>query len=100
MDIIVIPALYLIKSAIGIAHFVIVADIILNLLMFVNIVNVSNKLVYSVIDTISRLADAMLNPIRRTIPTNIGLFDLSPVLLLLLFSFLNNVVDRIIHRIL
>jgi uncharacterized protein YggT (Ycf19 family) len=100
IDIVVVPVLYLIKSIIGIAHSVIIADVIFNLLMFVNIININNRMVCSVMEAISKMANIMLNPLRRVIPTNIGSFDVSPILLLLLLSLLNNIVDRIIQKIL
>jgi YggT family protein len=99
MDILLVPILLLIKAMIGIAVMIIVADVVIGWLLTANVFNTNNQIVYSIIDTISRLSDSILNPIRRKMPSTIGMLDVSPIILILLLTFLENVVNRILIRI-
>lgn len=98
MDIIIVPLLLLLKSLIGIAIIVVVTDVILSWLAALNIVNTSNRFVYTVIDTLSKISNFMLDPIRVRMPSNIGSIDISPVILLILLTFLEHVITRILLR--
>lgn len=98
MDIIIIPVLLLIKSIIALASGIVIADVLLSWLIAMNIFNTSNKFVFSIIDGISRISGFMLNPIRRKIPISIGSFDISPIILLLLLTFIDNIIQRILVR--
>ncbi|MDR1334197.1 MAG: YggT family protein [Holosporaceae bacterium] len=98
MDILLVPLLLLIKAVIGIAIMITVADVVLSWLMAANIFNSHNRFVYAVIDTVSRLSGLMLDPIRKWMPVNIGMLDISPVVLLLLLALCENMVNRILLR--
>ena len=52
-----------------------------------NILNTSNRFVYSILEFTYRLTDPFLNIIRRFLP-NLGAFDISPIILLLLIWFI------------
>ncbi|MDR3187127.1 MAG: YggT family protein [Holosporaceae bacterium] len=98
MDILLVPLLLLVKAIIGIAITITVADVVLSWLMAANIFNVHNRFVYAVVDTISRLSGFMLDPIRKWKPVNIGMLDISPVILLLLLTLCENIINRILLR--
>lgn len=98
MDIIIVPLFLIMKSLIGIAITIVVTDVILSWLAALNIINMSNRFVYIIIDTLSKISNFMLNPIRTRIPSNIGSIDVSPVILLILLTFLEHVVTRILLR--
>ncbi len=98
MDIIIVPLLLLMKSLIGIAITIVVTDVILSWLSALNIINTSNRVVYAIIDTIAKISNFMLDPIRTRMPSNIGSIDVSPVVLLILLTFLEHVITRILLR--
>ena len=56
-----------------------------------NVLNTSNRFVYSVLDVSYRLTAPPLNYIRRFLP-NLGSIDISPVVLILALMFLRNLV--------
>ena len=98
MDIVIVPLLMLIKTIIGITVTVIVADVILSWLVALNVLNTSNKFVYSIVDVIAKISNCMLNPIRSRMSLSIEGIDFSPVLLLVLLTFLEHVITRILLR--
>jgi uncharacterized protein YggT (Ycf19 family) len=98
MDILLVPLLLLFKGILSLALVVVVADVILGWLLIANILNSGNQVLYVIIGSISRVADIMLQPIRRKIPTTAGSVDFSPVVLMLLLVFFERVTDRILLR--
>jgi YggT family protein len=98
MDILLVPVLLLIKTIIGIAIMVVVVDVVIGWLLGANILNSNNRIVHAAVYAIAKLSNMMLNPIRRNIPCIIGVLDLSPVVLILLLTFLENVVVRILIK--
>jgi YggT family protein len=97
MDIIFVPVFLLMKAIIGIASAIVIADVVLGWLIIANIFNTSNKIVYAVIDSISRISCLMLDPVRKRMPINIGI-DISPVVVLLVLTFVDNVIGRILLK--
>ena len=67
--------------------YVVIANVIISWLIAFNVLNTSNRFVYSVLDFTYRLTDPLLNKIRRFLP-NLGAFDISPIILLLLIWFI------------
>jgi len=61
----------------------VIASIILSWLVAFNVVNTRNRAVYIIGDTLYKLTDWALRPIRRIMP-NTGAIDLSPVVLFLI----------------
>ena len=61
----------------------VIASIILNWLVAFNVVNTRNRAVYMIGDTLHKLTEWALKPIRRIMP-NTGAIDLSPVVLFLI----------------
>lgn len=98
MDILIVPLLLLIRSVMSLAALVVITDVILSWLVSFNVVNMSNRFVYAIVMSFSKVSNIMLNPIRRRLPADIGGFDISPVILLLLIMFLEQVVTRILLR--
>jgi YggT family protein len=97
MDIIIVPLLLLIKSIICFASCIIIADVLLSWLITARVFNTENYLVHTIVSCISRFSNYMLDPIRKRMPNNIGL-DISPVILLLLLTFFDNIIKRILMR--
>ena len=67
--------------------YVVIANVIISWLIAFNILNTQNRFVYSLLELSYRLTDPILNKIRRFLP-NLGSFDISPIILLLLIWFL------------
>ena len=82
-----IAIFYLVLQILKIYSYVVIANVIISWLIAFNVLNTSNKFVYSVLDFTYQLTDPILNKIRRFLP-NLGTFDISPIILLLLIWFI------------
>ena len=82
-----IAIFYLELQILKIYSYVVIANVIISWLIAFNILNTSNRFVYSILDFTYRLTDPILNKIRRFLP-NLGAFDISPIILLLLIWFI------------
>lgn len=81
-------ALYqFLDALIGLYLFVIIINAIFSWLVAFNVVNTSNRLVYTVIDATYRLTEPALRPIRRVLP-DLGGLDVSPVVLYFAVEYL------------
>ena len=67
--------------------YIVIANVILSWLLAFNIINTGNRFVYSVLDFTYRMTEPFLNRIRAFLP-NLGAFDISPIILLLLLWFI------------
>ena len=67
--------------------YVVIAYVVISWLVAFNIINTSNRLVYFVLQFTYKLTEPALAQIRRFLP-NLGAFDISPIILLLLIWFL------------
>lgn len=98
MDILMVPLLLLMKSIISLAVIVVVTDVILSWLVSFNVINMSNRFVCAIVMSFSKISSFMLNPIRRRLPVDMGGFDISPIILLLILVFFEHVITRILLR--
>jgi YggT family protein len=80
---------WLADTVISIVIWLLVASAILSWLVAFNVINTRNRFVYTVVDTLYRLTEPMLRPIRRILP-NLGGIDLSPLVLILGLQFLSH----------
>lgn len=69
--------------------------IIVSLLVSFQVVNSHNQLVNIVMNTLSRIYEPMLKPIRQFLP-DLGGLDISPVLLFILIGFTQRILLRIL----
>lgn len=83
--------LILITQVIQLYTWVIIIGAVLSWLIAFGVVNTHNRFVYSVVDIIYRVTEPALRPIRRFLP-DLGGIDISPVVLLLLLYFLQNLI--------
>ena len=81
----------LIIQIINLYQFLLLVYIIATWLVNFNIINVSNKFVYSIMEVLYRLCEPSLNIVRRYIP-NFGNIDISPVIVYLGLWFLKNLI--------
>ena len=82
-----IALFYLVLQLLKIYSYVVIANVIISWLIAFNVLNTSNRFVYAVLDFSYKLTDPLLNKIRRFLP-NLGAFDISPIILLLLIWFI------------
>ena len=82
-----IAIFYLALQILKIYSYVVIANVVISWLVAFNVLNTQNRFVYSILDFTYRLTEPFLNRIRRFIP-NLGAFDISPIILLLLIWFI------------
>jgi len=86
----------LIDQILDIYSWVIIASAIVSWLVAFGVVNVRNQVVRMLVDLLYRLTEPVLRPIRRLLP-NLGGIDISPVILILIIFFIQNVIVRYIY---
>jgi YggT family protein len=86
-----VPLIEFIVYVIQLYIWVIIASAILSWLIAFNVVNTSNRFVYSLAEVLYRVTEPALRPIRSILP-NLGGIDISPVILILILMFIINVV--------
>ena len=82
-----IAIFYLTLQIIKLYSYVVIANVVISWLVAFNILNTSNRFVYSILEFTYRLTGPILNKIRSFLP-NLGAFDISPIILLLLLWFI------------
>ncbi|HTR84798.1 MAG TPA: YggT family protein [Reyranella sp.] len=85
------PLLWLFDAIVQILIWIVIASAIVSWLVAFNVVNMRNNVIRVIVDTLYRLTEPMLRPIRRFLP-NMGGVDISPVILLLAIYFVQYVV--------
>jgi YggT family protein len=88
-----IPLLDFIAMVITLYMWIVILSAILSWLIAFDVINRRNQVVYTIADTLYRMTEPALRPIRRYMP-ELGGIDISPVVLILLLIFLRDVVIR------
>ena len=83
--------LILFDNMVGIYIWILIINAVVSWLVAFNILNTSNRFVYSLLDVSYKLTDPPLNYIRRFLP-NLGSIDISPIVLILGLMFLRNLI--------
>jgi YGGT family. len=83
--------LVLIIQIINLYQFILIIYIISMWLVNFNIINTSNRFVYSLIEAMHRLCEPSLKLVRRYMP-NLGNIDISPIIVYLLLWFLKSLI--------
>ena len=78
---------YLVLQILTLYTYVVIANVVISWLIAFSILNTSNRFVYSILEFTYKLTDPILNRIRGFLP-NLGTFDISPIILLLLLWFI------------
>ena len=81
------PFIWLIETLIDLVTWLVIASAIMSWLVAFGVVNMRNQFIRMVVDTLYRLTEPLLRPIRRMLP-NLGGVDISPVILLLGLFFI------------
>ena len=82
-----IAVFYLVLQILKIYSYIVIAYVLFSWLVAFKVLNTQNRFVYSILDFSYRLTEPFLNRIRRFLP-NLGAFDISPIILLLLIWFI------------
>ncbi|MBT4889319.1 MAG: YggT family protein [Rhodospirillales bacterium] len=93
------PLVWLVLQIIDIYIWVVIIGIILSWLVAFNVVNTTNRFVYTVGDITHRLTEPALKPLRNMLP-NLNGIDLSPMALILGLIFLQKIVVNVYNSIL
>ncbi len=79
----------LIIQIIGLYQFALLIYIITTWLVSFNVINTSNRFVYSIIDALHKLCEPSLRFVRQYLP-NLGRIDISPIIVYLLLWFIKS----------
>ena len=82
-----IAIFYLLLQILKIYSYIVIAYVLFSWLVAFKVLNTQNRFVYSILDFSYRLTEPFLKRIRRFLP-NLGAFDISPIILLLLIWFI------------
>ena len=83
--------LILFDNVISLYIWILIINVIISWLVAFNVLNTSNRFVYSLLDVSYKLTAPPLNYIRRFLP-NLGSIDISPIILILALMFFRNLV--------
>tara|TARA_B110000914_G_C15349730_1_gene393326 strand:+ start:258 stop:548 length:291 start_codon:yes stop_codon:yes gene_type:complete len=83
--------LILFDNVVGLYIWILIINAVISWLVAFNILNTTNRFVYSLLDVSYKLTDPPLNFIRKYLP-NLGSIDISPIVLILGLMFLRNLV--------
>lgn len=86
--------LWLIKEVVWLYTLLLFVYIVIDLLVKFGVVNAYNRVVYAVMDFLSRITEPLLRPIRNVMP-NLGGIDISPVVLVLALQFGVRLLDEL-----
>ena len=82
MDVVLIPIIRVVNMALQLYLFAIIASAIISWLIAFDVINTTNRLVYTIVDFLWRITEPALRPIRQFLP-NLGGIDISPIILIL-----------------
>ena len=80
---VLLPLIEVVDYAIELFKLIVIASIVMSWLVSFNVINTRNRAVYMIMDTLYRVTEPALRPIRRIMP-NTGALDLSPIALFLI----------------
>ena len=83
--------LILFDQAVSLYIWILIINAVISWLVAFNVLNTSNRFVYSVLEISYKLTAPPLNYIRKFLP-NLGSIDISPVVLILVLLFLRNLI--------
>jgi YggT family protein len=87
MDVLTSAVVQILLEIINIYWWILIISAVLSWLIAFGVVNTYNRVVATVADVLFRLTEPVLRPIRNMLP-NFGGIDISPVIVLLILSFI------------
>lgn len=88
------PLIEVVMIAIDLYIWAIIISAILSWLIAFDVINTTNRFVYTVLDFLGRVTEPALRPIRNVLP-NLGGIDISPIILILGLFFLQSVLRNV-----
>ncbi|GLQ07942.1 YggT family protein [Sneathiella chinensis] len=88
---------HLISTIIQIFIWLLIANAVLSWLIAFNIVNTRNQFVATVGEFLYKITEPALRPLRKVIP-NFGGIDISPIVLILILIFIQNLMYEYLFR--
>ena len=86
-----------IHAVFSIYIYLLIASALFSWLVAFNVINTSNRFVFTLLSFLHRITEPALRPIRRIIP-NLGGIDISPIILILILYFVRDlIVDNIVQ---
>ncbi len=98
MDVILIPLIHVIGYVIYLYGWVLIITVAMSWLVQFNILNTRQRAVYTIMDVLHRVTEPALRPIRRILP-DMGGLDISPIVLIIILFFVQEVLQRLAMRI-
>ena len=89
-----IALIQILEVLLDVLWWIIVVDIVLSLLIAFNVINRHSDFVRTVTEALRRITEPMYRPIRRVLP-DFGMFDFSPMVILVLIQCLDIVLGRL-----
>ncbi len=86
----------LLNNVVTLYIWILIVSAVLSWLIAFNVVNTSNRFVYTAADFLYRITEPALRPIRRLLP-NLGGIDISPVVLILLLWFARDLLWELVN---
>jgi YggT family protein len=78
---------FLVMTFLKFYGWIVIANVVISWLIAFNVLNTNNVFIYNILDFTYRLTDPILRKIRAFLP-NLGAFDISPIILLVLIEAL------------
>jgi len=94
MDVILGPLIMIVQLVLNLYVWMLIVQAVMSWLVAFDIINTRNKFVYMVGDFLYRITEPLLRPIRRFLP-DLGGIDLSPMVLIFIIIFVQNVIGRL-----
>ena len=88
------PLIEIIIVAIDLYIWAIIISAILSWLIAFDVINTTNRFVYTVLDFLGRVTEPAMRPIRNVMP-NLGGIDISPIILILGLFFVQRVLGNL-----
>ena len=82
--------------ALQIYVWLLIASAVLSWLIAFNVINTRNQFVSTIWDSLYRITEPALRPIRQRLP-NLGGIDISPIILLLIIFFIQRVIQLYLY---
>lgn len=91
------PLIEIVIIAIDLYIWAIIIMAILSWLIAFDVINTSNRFVYTILDFLNRVTEPALRPIRNFMP-NLGGIDISPIILILGLFFVQRVLGNLSYQ--
>ncbi|MEK9544993.1 MAG: YggT family protein [Pelagibacteraceae bacterium] len=89
--------LILFNQVVELYIWVLIISAVASWLVAFNVINISNRFVYSILEVAHKLTNPPLSFIRRYIPS-LGSVDISPIILILGLVFLRNFINEMFYK--